>query len=263
MKNFIPSNNEKNNAAQGLYYYNRVKLLRQYSTGNYKELMKKITLDPSMMFYLDLNQSYVYNWYNVVNKLPLIPTNPNENYARELQELYTVGKGRLNNEILFTESDVKAAANVLSGWCVCNNKDLNFKKLCNDSLSYNVKYNDTLHSSKNKLFSSLYNNKIINAKKGPNGGIEEINELFDMLFNRKESSENLVRKLYRFFVHSYISDEAELNVIQPIAKMCLEGGNGFQPYDLKPILKALLTSDHFYNKEQIGCMIKNPYDSVH
>jgi len=262
-ENFVPSNNGKNLEAQGLYYYNRVKLLREYATGNYKEFMKKITLEPSMMFYLDMNNSFVYNWYSIYAKLPLSPTKPNENYARELQELYTVGKGRNNNEQLFTEEDVKAAANVLSGWCVCNNNDPSYKKfLCKDTLSYQVAYNDTLHSSKDKVFSSFYNNIVISAKKGPNGGIEEINTLIDMLFDRKESSENLVRKLYRFFVYSYISDDAENTVIQPLAKMCSEGGNGYQPYDLKPILKALLTSAHFYDKEQIGCMIKNPYDFV-
>ena len=260
-ENFIPSNNGKNNSGQGLFYYNRIKLLREYATGNYKDLMQKITLEPTMMYYLDLNQSFVYSWYNVHYNLPLTLLKPNENYARELQELYTVGKGLNNDEILFTESDVIAAAHVLSGWCVCNSDDHAFKKfLCNDSLSYKVAYSDTLHSSKEKVFSHFYNNKIINANKGPNRGIEEINALFDMLFQRKESSENLVRKLYRYFVYSNITDETEINIIQPLAKLCREGGNGFKPYDLKPILKALLSSEHFYNAEQIGCMIKNPYD---
>ncbi|MBK8054805.1 MAG: DUF1800 family protein [Saprospiraceae bacterium] len=259
-ENHLPSNNGKNNEGQGFYYYNRVKLLRDLSLGNYKELVKKITLDPSMMYYLDLNQSYAYNWYDLRGG-KIVPTNPNENFARELQELYTIGKGRNNNDQFFTENDVKAAAKVLSGWNVCNNYDGAIKNfLCNDKVDYKIRYNEKLHAPEDKVFSSFYDNKTIKTKKGPVGGLQEIDEFFDMLFANEESSRNLVRKLYRFFVYAYITDETERDIIVPLSKLLRDGGNGYAPYDVKPVLKALFTSSHFYNKEQIGCMIKNPYD---
>jgi hypothetical protein len=266
-ENFIPSNNEKNVEGQGLFYYNRIKLLREHATGNYKELMKKITIDPSMMFYLDMNFSNIFNHNTYFSQNPKRDSlRTNENYARELQELYTVGKGRFNNEVLFTEDDVKAAANVLSGWCVCNIRSptaINAKKfLCKDSLSYTSSFTPEMHDARDKQFSQFYNNKVIKARPGPNGGLEEINDLFDMLLGREESAKNLVRKLYRYFVYAYIPDDVETKVIAPLAELLLKGGNGYAPYDLKPVLKALLTSAHFYNKEQVGAMIKNPYDLV-
>ncbi|MBK8668349.1 MAG: DUF1800 family protein [Saprospiraceae bacterium] len=265
-ENHIPSNNGKNNIGQGLFYYNRIKLLREHATGNYKDLMKKVTLEPSMMYYLDMNFSFVYKYYSyfvppVKKKEPLFA---NENYARELQELYTVGKGRENNEVLFTEDDVKAAARVLSGWCVCNNNvDVHIKKhLCKDTVSYTSSFTPEMHDANDKQFSGLYGNHIIKAKPGPNGGLEEIDELFDMLLGREESARNLVRKLYRFFVYAYITEKTENEVIKPLAILLLQGGNGYKPYDVKPVLKALFTSTHFYDTEQIGCMIKNPYDLI-
>lgn len=260
-ENFLPSNNGKNNEGQGLFYYNRVKTLREHAVGNYKKLLMKITLEPSMMFYLDMNGSFAFNWpdYHYFKKFN--PINPNENYAREVQELYTVGKGKNNNEQLFTEDDVKAAAHILSGWYVCNNKDASVvTTLCNGSVSYNTEYVPTMHSQQNKQFSPFYNNQLIRYQAGAAGGQGELSAFFDMLFARPETAENIVRKLYRYFVYAYISDDAEREVIQPLAKLFREGEAGGQPYELKPVLKALLTSAHFYDKEQIGCMIKNPYD---
>lgn len=260
-ENFLPSNNGRNNAAQGLYYYNRVKTLREHATGNYKDLVKKITLEPSMLYYLDMNGSFAYSWtdYRYFNKFT--PINPNENYARELQELYTLGKGRNNDEKLFTEEDVKAAAHVLSGWFVCNNPDGGIKQtLCNGSVTYNTEFVETMHSKQDKQFSALYGNQLIAYQPGPTGGKAEMDAFFDMLFARQETAENIVRKLYRYFVYAYITQEAEADVIQPLAKLFREGVPGGKPYDLKPVLRALFTSAHFYDREQIGCMIKNPYD---
>lgn len=257
-ENFLPSNNGKNNAGQGLFYYNRVKNLREHAVGNYKNLLMKITLEPSMMFYLDMHQSFAYNWLDYHYNKKITPINPNENYAREVQELYTVGKGRNNNEQLFTEDDVKAAAHVLSGWQVCNNPGDPI--VCDRSVSYSTEYFPVMHSQQNKQFSAFYNNHLIRYQAGPAGGQGELSAFFDMLFARRETAENIVRKLYRYFVYAYISDDAEREVIQPLAKLFREGEAGGQPYELKPVLKVLLTSAHFYDKEQVGCMIKNPYD---
>lgn len=254
--NFLPSNRGQNLQGDGLYYYNRVKLLREHAVGNYKNLVKKATFDPYMMFYLGLNQSTAYNWYDWYSTRTLTPINPNENFARELQELYTVGKGKNNNQQLFTEADVKAAAHVLTGWFVCNNNDGGLRNTyCGGALTYNVEYQPALHSPIDKQFSPLYNNKIITYRSGNNGGELEANEFFDMLFARQETAENIVRKLYRYFVYAYISDNTETQVIQPLARLFRDSN-----YELKPVLKALFSSEHFYNAEQVGVMIKNPYD---
>lgn len=77
-------------------------LLRKHALGNFRELMKAITIDAAMLQFLD------GNWSN--------GESPNENYARELMELFTIGRGN------FTEADVRAAAKGLAGWAVDDDK---------------------------------------------------------------------------------------------------------------------------------------------
>jgi hypothetical protein len=81
--------------------YSYVALLRQHAMGNFKDLVRGITIEPSMLTYLD-------GKLNTRNA-------PNENYARELQELFTIGK---DSTPIYTESDVQMAAKVLTGWQV-------------------------------------------------------------------------------------------------------------------------------------------------
>jgi len=80
------------------YMYIQNKLFRQYAFGNMIALTKKVTSDPAMLIYLDGGK-------NVKNA-------PNENYARELMELFTLGIGN------YTETDIKEAARALTGWRV-------------------------------------------------------------------------------------------------------------------------------------------------
>lgn len=75
-------------------------LLRKHALGNFRELMQAIVIDPAMLNYLDGNGSR--------------GENPNENLARELMELFTLGSGN------YTEDDIRAAARGLTGWEVDN-----------------------------------------------------------------------------------------------------------------------------------------------
>lgn len=79
--------------------YQYFDLLHRMAFGNYKTFIKAITLDPAMLLFLNgaFNQKDA----------------PDENYGRELQELFCVGKGPDSN---YTEEDVRAAARVLTGW---------------------------------------------------------------------------------------------------------------------------------------------------
>ena len=81
---------------QRMYHQNR--LFRKYAFGNFRELTKKVTTDPAMLIYLD----------NTKNR----KEDPNENYARELLELFTLGIGN------YTEEDIVEAARALTGWQV-------------------------------------------------------------------------------------------------------------------------------------------------
>jgi uncharacterized protein (DUF1800 family) len=240
--------------------YNYVALMRKYATGNFKELIKEVTLHPTMLFYLNGD----------TNDGSGTGVNVNENYGRELQELFCIGKG-VNAK--YTEDDVKAAARVLSGWVINNRqKKIDATKITLTSTSgdkavvtnnddpatpFKSYYFPSRHDKKDKQFSAFYGNKIIKGDATLTGGLNEINQLIDMIFANVESSKFLVRKLYTFFVHYTIDASVETNVIEPLAEL-LRTSN----YDIKPVLKALFTSEWFFKAELQGAMIKSPIDFV-
>ena len=210
--------------AQGLY--NHYALLRQNCLGNFKTLTKLVTLDAAMLRYLngELNSALA----------------PDENYARELQELFTVGKGP---DALWTENDVKEAAKVLTGYRI------NFLTL----QSY---FDSAQHHTGNKQFSAFYNNTVIQGQLGT-AGQNELDALINMIFATDEVAKHLCRQLYRFFVYYKIDSATEANVIVPLADLFRQSG-----YQILPVLDALFKSEHFFDTLQLGCVIKNPLDYV-
>ncbi|MBA3706780.1 MAG: DUF1800 domain-containing protein [Bacteroidetes bacterium] len=220
--NHFPIDQATVNNSGYLYGYNA--LLREFSLGNFKDFVKRITLEPAMLVYLN----------GRANKNGA----PDENYARELQELFTMGKGLAS---MYTEDDVKAAAKVLTGY-----KD--------DPVARSYTFNPNNHDTTNKQFSSFYNNTIIAGKTGATGE-QELDDLLAMLFQQDELSMFICRKLYRFFVYYTIDATTETNVIAPLATI-FKNNN----YEIKPVLLALFKSEHFYDVLNMGCMIKSPID---
>jgi uncharacterized protein (DUF1800 family) len=215
---------ESNNVDNALFCYGYNSLLRQHALGNFKELTRAITTEPAMLRYL--------NGYANTKKAP------DENYGRELQELFTVGKGPDSH---YTESDVKAAARVLTGYTV------NYK-------TYSSSFDHNRHDETDKEFSAFYGNTTIRGIKGA-GGFAELDQLLDMIFAREEVSRFICRKLYRFFVYHQIDDETEHNVIRPLAALFRR-----KDYEIKPVLEELLSSRHFLDPANYGSMIKSPVD---
>jgi uncharacterized protein (DUF1800 family) len=213
----------------GNMLYNHVNLLRTKSLGNFKQLVRDITIDSAMLYYLN-------GRFNTVSA-------PDENYARELQELFTLGK---ENNPNYTEADVKAAARVLTGWRVYNNV-----------LPYPPYFTSSRHDSNNKQFSSFYNT-VITGRTGATAGDLELDDLLTMIFSKQvEVSRFIVKKLYRFFVYSEIDAAAETNVIEPLA-LIFRNNN----WEIKPVLEALFKSEHFYDALNVGAQIKSPIDHI-
>ena len=121
--------------ARYMYKYNL--LVRANALGNFKSIAKAITLEPAMLRYLSGNQN--------------VASAPNENYGRELQELFTIGKGpevSTGDYTTYTEADVKAAAHVLSGWS-------------DDPKTVGTIFTAKNHDSSDKQFSPRYGNTVI------------------------------------------------------------------------------------------------------
>lgn len=205
--------------------YNHHALLRQHALGNFKTLTRSITLDPGMLRYLNGNAN--------------TKTAPDENYGRELQELFTIGKGPDSH---YTEDDVKNAARVLTGWRI-------------NGTTYTSYFDSTRHDTGNKTFSSFYSSTVITGRSGTTAGELELNDLLAMLFANDETAKFLARKLYRFFVYYIIDAGVELNVITPLAQIIRQNN-----YEIAPALSALFNSAHFFDPLNMGCVIKSPLE---
>ncbi len=202
-------------------------LIRQYALGNYKNLVRDITKDLMMLRYLN---GYLNN-----------RNAPDENYARELLELFTLGKGP---DSLYTENDVKEAAKVLTGW------QINFN-------TYMPVFNVNRHTLTNKTFSPFFNNTVIIGRNNATAGDVELADLLNMIFAQNEVAKYIVRKFYRWFVYYSIDAATEANVITPLADIFRNNN-----YELRPMLSALFKSEHFFDKLNTGCYIKTPADLV-
>ncbi len=209
------------------FIYKHHNLLRTHALGNFKSLTKFITLDPAMLVYLNgqLNTR----------------TAPDENYGRELQELFCCGKSA---DSRFTEDDVKAASRVLTGW----------RNNANTISSY---FDATRHDTNSKTFSAFYNHTVIAGRSGITAGELELDDLLNMIFATQEVAKYICRRLYRWFVYYDIDASVETNIITPLANI-FRAAN----YDIKPVLEALLKSEHFFDQMSKACQIKSPLDFV-
>ena len=215
--------------------YRYISTLRANATGNFKDLVKLMTIEPAMLRYLNGNT-------NNKNK-------PNENYARELLELFTIGKGDAagpGDYTTFTEDDVIEVAKVLTGW-----RDRGFKTKDPDQEIYS-EFLRGRHNRESKQLSHRFDNAVIE-----NADDKEYEQLIDVIFQQPEVARFICRKLYRWFVYYKIDEAVEANIIQPLADTLIAND-----FEIAPVIRQLLLSEHFFDAELIGPMIKNPLDFV-
>ncbi|MCR9290983.1 MAG: DUF1800 domain-containing protein [Bacteroidetes bacterium] len=222
------------------------RLCQFYALGNMKTFAYKMTLDHQMLRFLDNN----------LNK----KGQPNENYAREFLELFTILKGEQiggGNYTNYTEEDIAETARVLTGFTTSNfaNKDPDTGLSTGRALFNNQDIG-------NKQFSDAFQNQIILGATSQADMFRELQDFVDMVFNQKETARAYVRRLYQFFIHDIITKEIESDIIQPLADQFYNNG-----YELKPIMEILLKSKHFYDEDDsdnsdniIGGKIKSPLD---
>lgn len=220
------------------YFFEHLMLIRKYTMGNFKAFTKAMTIDANMLRYL--------NGY--LNK----KTAPDENYARELQELFTLGKGP-NSQ--YTEADVKAAARLLTGWSIVNQAET---PVGSGKYYWKIALNTTNHDTTAKQFSSFYGNKVItNTVNTEAGALKELDDLLDMIFAKDEVAMYICRRIYRFFVYYDIDATIETEVITPLAAIFRQSN-----YDIKPVLKTLFSSEHFFETGLKACLIKSPLENI-
>lgn len=249
-------------SSEAIYYQNC--LFRHYANGSFKDLFKKICVDNAMLVYLD-------GYTNHKN-------DPNENFAREMFELYSIGKGpqlEEGNYSFYTEEDIKAATRVLTGWVldksfshIDSDTNLPTGKLATITDGNPPELLATGHDTSVKQFSYIYDYKEIvsatvsNSLPRVESVYDELDEMIEMIFAKIDTARFIIRKLYRFFVYHFISDEVEADIIRPLAQSFYDSG-----YDIPTALKILLKSEHFYDADNsitsdnnIGALIKSPIE---
>ncbi|MDW3652262.1 MAG: DUF1800 domain-containing protein [Bacteroidia bacterium] len=225
---------ERDVVLDGKFLYNYNNLLRKNALGNFKSLVEKITLDPAMLVYLNGKDN--------------TKDNPNENYARELLELFTIGKGDFagpGDYTTFTEEDVIAIAKVLTGWSGVERFSVDIDLVFSE-------FHSELHDNGTKRLSHRFDNIEISA-----AGENEYKNLIDLIFQKEEVAAFICRKIYRWFINSEINPTIESTVIQGMAQFLQA-----HDFEIKPLMSMLLRSKLFHDPAQHGAIIKNPMDFV-
>lgn len=230
--------------------YHQMALFRHYANGSVKNVARKIIMDNQMIIYLDSENNTVFA--------------PNENFGREILELFTILKGPQigpGNYTNYTEYDVQQAARVFTG---IKQQSISTNPSTRDSDTGLAKGTILMshHDTGNKTFSSAFNNKTIVGGSNTTSVYQEFDEFIDMVFDQLATAVSYVRRLYRFFVHYNITPAVEQDIIQPLAADLKNNG-----YNLMPVIKKLLKSEHFYDMddtnagdEVIGGIISSPLE---
>ena len=181
-------------------------MLRKHALGKFSDMLHAVAKDPAMMIYLNNQQN--------------TKEAPNENFAREVMELFTMGIGN------YSEQDIKEGARAFTGWRI--NRKGEFE------------VNAKLHDDGEKNFL---------GRKGNFNGDDIIN----ILLEQKETARYITTKIYREFVNEKINEKR----VGELADIFFNSG-----YDIKKLMRAIFSSEWFYDEENIGMKIISPSELI-
>ena len=188
------------------YLYQYHNLLQRNAMGNFRTMIREIGLDKGMLIYL----SGVYNhkW------------DPNENYARELYELFTLG---LDNG--YTQQDIRETARAFTGY-----NDFDYDNMT-------IQYNPETHDNDEKtIFGETAN--------------FDYNGVIDLLFEKKGMliAQHTCKKIYAHFVNAEVNND----IINELAQILVDND-----FELLPVYKKLFASEHFFDAHEFNTHIKS------
>lgn len=181
--------------------------LRQNALGNFGTLLHEIARDPAMVIYFDSARNR--------------REQPNENFAREVMELFTLGEGN------YTGRDIKEVARAFTGWSLDRDTGQFF-------------FRRGLHD---------FGQKAVLGRTGDFDG----NAVLDILLAHPQTAEFISRKLWKEFV-SPTPDDEELHRFARIFRN--------SRYNIKTVMRTILTSDAFYAAENRATLVKSPVELV-
>ena len=191
----------------------QIELLRQHAVGNFRDLLVAVARDPAMLVWLDGRTN--------------VRGRPQENFARELMELFTMGVAT------FAEEDVYAGARVFTGWNLARP----------GNAYYAFSYNAGSHDTDAKQFSfPIYSNgsRVIPAR-AASQGMQDGLDLIDAVARHPATGPRLARKLYGFFINEV--DAPDQALINDVAQIYYSSN-----FEIKPMVWRLLTSTQFHDE---------------
>ncbi len=193
----------------------QIELLRDYALGNFRDLLVEVAKDPAMLYWLDGRLN--------------VRAQPQENFGRELMELFTFGVEH------YTEADVYAAARVFTGWNL-RVTGTNGTPTANYAFLYNANQHDT--NAKDFTF-AIYQNgsKRIEARAAA-AGMQDGIDLIAALAMHPETAKRLARRLWTWFVSETVT--APDAWVDKIAQTYLRNDT-----NMKPVVRAVLLSPEF------------------
>ena len=205
----------------GLAMLEEIDLFRKHGLDKFKTLLLKISQDPGMMYWLDNQNSH--------------KGAPNENYGRELLELFSMGIDE-NGEGAYSENDVKSAAKAFTGWASKPTPPPFF--LGPFPMEFNFDENDHDNSEKEFL-----------GEKGNFNG----EDIVELVSKHPSTAKFICMRLYLYFV----SEEENWDEINKLSEVYLTSDG-----DIKKVLEYIFKSDHFKSREIMFKKVKSPSDLV-
>jgi uncharacterized protein (DUF1800 family) len=188
--------------------YEQNRLFRAHALGNFPTLLHDVARDPAMLRWLDSNANR--------------KASPNENFARELFELFTMGEGH------YTEQDVREAARAFTGWFV------------NRQAGFVYVFNRNQHD---------FGAKTVFGRTGEWDG----DDVIDIALDQPATAEFMATKLFTYFVHDHPSP----TTISRLADTFRRSG-----YEVRDLVRAILRSPEFSSDEAYHALVKSPPEHV-
>ncbi len=192
------------------------RVVRTHALGNFKELIRASCLSPAMLVYLDGKE----------NKRAHPTDVPNENYARELMELHTLGV-----DGGYTQKDVYEAARCLTGWRLHQKGEFG---------KGSVYFDSAFHDDGKKV--------VLGHAIASGGGPKDVDRLIDIVTNHPSTARYIATKLVRYFV----SDEPPRSLVDSVAEK-FKTANG----EIQPLVRTILNSVEF--QQHKGEKFKRPF----
>ena len=195
----------------------QVEMLRANALVNFRDILSNIAKDTAMLFWLDGNTN--------------TRAQPQENFAREIMELFTMGVG------YYTEADVYAGARVFTGW---NVQRVTPPGNVGGASYQRFFYNSAQHDTGAKTFSfPIYSDGSTTIPARPaSTGMQDGVDFIDALANSPNTARYLAAKLYRFFVSE--QGDPDPAFVQNVANIYLQSG-----HIMKDVMRGVLLSPQF------------------